>query len=74
MDEYITPELFLLLMTLLFTFYRCLLSAIIFVVFVLLAGTLHLPFLTSYLTLPYLTLPYLLPYILPCLTLSYVLP
>ncbi len=29
-DEYIAPELFLLLMTSLFTFYRCLLSAIIF--------------------------------------------
>ncbi len=28
--EYIAPELFLLLMTSLFTFYRCLLSAIIF--------------------------------------------
>ncbi len=67
--EYIAPELFLLLMTSLFTFYHCLLSAIIFCRFRVVGvfRTLHLPYLTWYCTLPlilpfvtlHLTLPYL---------------
>ncbi len=70
--QYIAPELFLLLMTSLFTFYHCLLSAIFCVVFMLLASarTLHLPYLTSYIpTFCYLTSYLTLPHILPFITL-----
>ncbi len=86
--EYIVPELFLLLMTSLFTFYHCLLSTIIFCRFRVIGilCTLHLPYLTPYCTLPlilpfvtlHLTLPYILTHILPFvtlyLTLSYLIP
>ncbi len=85
-DEYIAPELFLLLMTSLFTFYHFLLSAIIFCRFHLIGGlypTFTLPYcvsssfryltsyLTSDLTFCYLTLYLTLPYILPYLTLRF---
>ncbi len=85
--EYIAPELFLLLITSLFTFYQCLLSTLLALV-----GTLHLPYLTfisSHLSLPYilpyltsyltfryltlyLTLHFALPYLMPFITLPYL--
>ncbi len=81
--EYIAPELFLLLMTSLFTFYHFLLSSIIFYRFHVIGvgpyPTFTLPyFISSYLSLPYI-LPYLisyllLPYLVPYLKLHFALP
>ncbi len=68
----------------LFTFYRSLLSAIIFCHFhvIGIVHTLHLPYLTTYCTLPriltfitlHLTLPYLVVYLISYLLLPYILP
>ncbi len=71
--EYIAPELFLLLMMSLFTFYRCLLSAVIFVVFVLLVSFVPYSYLNLPLTLPYLTVSLTLHFALPYLTLPLTL-
>ncbi len=61
--EYITPELFLLLMTSLFTFYHCLLSAIIFCHFHVIGVGPYPTFTLPYLISSYLLLPYILPYL-----------
>ncbi len=75
LNEYIAPELFLLLMTSLFAFYHCLLSPIIFCRFHVI-GVPYIYF-TSYLPTfcylaSYLTLPHILPYLTFCLTLPYL--
>ncbi len=81
-NEYVTPELFLLLMTSLFTFryhflsfscYWCWLVPYIY----LTSPHIFLPFITLHLTLPYLISPFVtltctLPYLTFCLTLLYL--
>ncbi len=84
MDEYIAPELFLLLIISLFTFYHCLLYAIIFCRFhvigvgpyptFILHCLMFLPFISLHLTLPYLIYYLSLPYLVPYLTLHFALP
>ncbi len=69
--EYVAPELFLLLMTTLFTFYHCLLSTIIFCRFHVI-GIPHPTFTLPYLISSFLSLPYLVPYLTFCLSLPYL--
>ncbi len=80
--KYIDPELFLLLMTSLFTFYGVYFLISFFVVFVLLASSLSYIYLTLSCTLPHIlpfvtlhpTLPFILPYHTLPLTLRFALP
>ncbi len=55
--EYIAPDLFLLLMMSLFTFYHCLLTAIIFCRFLIIGISLYSTFTLPYLISSYLSLP-----------------
>ncbi len=70
--EYIAPELFLLLMTALFTFYHCLLSTIIFYRFHVIGVDLYPTFTLPYLIPSYLLLPYTIPYFTSYLTFRYL--